>query len=72
MTEILELRIGEVVVTGGLAISLSATRRDGATVIIGKPIFDREEVRRTAERHRKRLDKGDKQGYDDSNPRPAS
>jgi len=56
MTEILELRIGEVVVTGGLAIALSATRRGAATVIIGKPVFDREEVRRTAERHRKRLD----------------
>jgi len=72
MTEILELRIGEVVVTGGLAISLSATRRGAATVIIGKPVFDREEVRRTAERHRKRLDRNVPDDYDKGNSRPAN
>jgi len=71
MTEILELRIGEVVTHGDRTYSLCTTRKGLAILAVGRPIFDREEVRRAAERHRKRLDKGDTDGYDKGNSRPA-
>jgi len=72
MTEIIELRIGEVVTHGDRTYSLCTTRKGLAILAVGRPVFDPTEVRQAAERYRKRLDKGDKQDYDKGNSRPAN
>jgi hypothetical protein len=71
LTEIIELKIGEVVVIDGVPISLAHTKRGAAFLVVGRPVIDRAAVRQAAERHRRRFDKKSDECNDDSNSRPA-
>ena len=71
LTEVVELRLGEVVVIDGVPISLAHTKRGAAILVVGKPVIDRTALRQAAERHRRRFDKKSDEGNDEGNTRPA-